>query len=756
MGDESLHNALHRLFGFTEFRPGQQEAIDSLLVGQHTLVVMPTGAGKSLIYQLATMCIPQPAVTLVLSPLIALMKDQVDSLNRRDIPATYINSTQSLREQTNRLQGVVEGAYRLVYVAPERLRSVQFQQAMRRITIGLLAVDEAHCISHWGHDFRPDYRRIALAREEMGNPLTVALTATATTLVQDDIVNLLHIPEAHRIVTGFNRPNLSFEVCYASDHSSKFSLLDDLLASFKQTSPQSNGEGIEQRDGNAEGDSQTNGQNHVAATTGTAIIYTGTRRDAESVAAYVRQQLAIRASHYHAGLPGDQRTTIQEDFLKGNLPVVVATNAFGMGIDRPDVRLVVHYAMPGTLEAYYQEAGRAGRDGKPSRAVLLYSPQDRMLQQWFIEKSAATFGDLRALYRVLHSPKQQQVQTSLEQLAAVTHMDPVKVRVGLAHLEQAGVLKHSGDEGATIQITVATWDDDAVDSITDSIDAYSQHRQAQLDQITDYAEADSCRRKILLRYFSDHSEIVAPRCCDNCIVAQDLPTERQDVANLSRAERATLVILDALRRLQWNIGRKRLAEILKGSKSKGMSEYYRKSTYYGRFAEFSLKDIEDMIEQLVLAGYLKIIGGDMPVLELTRRGELALKTRSAFALELPGAGERSSGGKKRKRYATSGTTDETETLFQQGNSPSEIAQARGLTERTIFKHLASLVGEGRIALADVVADEVVAQVQSVIAQVNDISRLAPLKERLPESISYDELRCVVEDEKRRREEQAGA
>lgn len=725
-----VQHVLHTLFGFTAFRPGQEQAISSLLDGQHTLVVMPTGAGKSLIYQLTAMCLPQPATTIVISPLIALMKDQVDSLNRRDIPATYINSSQPTGEQSRRMNDVLNGDYRLLYISPERLRNIQFQHTLRRLTIGLLVIDEAHCISHWGHDFRPDYRRIAQARADMGNPLTVALTATATTLVQDDIVELLNIPAAQRVVTGFNRPNLSFEVFYASESASKIHLLKTALQGFNSNN-------------------ETNADH---APTGAAIIYTGTRRDAEEVAAFVSDGMQLRASYYHAGLESDQRTAIQEAFIKGTLPVVVATNAFGMGIDRADVRMVVHYNMPGTLEAYYQEAGRAGRDGKPARAILLYSPQDRILQQWFIENNAASFDDLQRLYHALAASKEREVQTTMEYLAGMTRLDIAKVRMGLAHLERANIIRQAGDEGTSMHVFLERWDNDAVQTVTASVDAYNRHRQLQLDQITDYAEADSCRRQILLHYFSDHSTAEAERCCDNCFAQQHPPPDPQDAATLSRSERAALVILDTLKRLKYDVGRKRLAEVLKGSQSKTMTQYYRNNAYYGRFAEFLLRDIEEMIEQLVLMGYLKIVGRDIPVLSLSRRGYVALKARAAIPLSLPGArgmSGTSSGAQRDKRHPTVGATaKQTEALFRQGFTPAEIAEKRGLAESTVYNHLSALIGQGHLALSDIVRDEVATQVRAVIAEVGDISKLTPLKERLPDSISFNEIRCVVEDVRR--------
>ncbi|NJP05984.1 MAG: RecQ family ATP-dependent DNA helicase [Chloroflexaceae bacterium] len=719
-----LHEILASRFGFTSFRPGQEDAIRSILDKQHTLVVMPTGAGKSLIYQLAALCLPEPAVTLVLSPLIALMQDQIASLNRYRIPAVAINSALSAEEQQRCMYEMTQGQYRLVYIAPERLRNVAFQKALRQVPIGLLVIDEAHCISHWGHDFRPDYRRIAPVRAEMGNPLTVALTATATTLVQADIVGLLNINDARRIVTGFNRPNLSFEVYYTSDNTTKRHLITQFLDAFREPAPQ-----------------------------GTALVYTGTRRTAEEVADYLSTIGRVRAQYYHAGLSSEQRSNIQHAFIKGKLPVLVATNAFGMGIDRPDVRLVAHYNLTGTLEAYYQEAGRAGRDGQPSRAVLLYSPKDRILQQRFIEQSTISWSDLQEMYRLLERNQQSNLGLTLEVLAGRAGVDEVKVRIGLALLERAGMIQELAYEGAQIGFALQPWHDDAVSAMTNAMYEYARHRQAQLDQMTDYAESDSCRREILLRYFSDQSPPDALTCCDNCIAEQLPPPEPGDVASLSRAERAALIILDSVRRLPWGIGRQRLADILKGSQSRDMTETYRKQHYYGRFSEFTHKQIETMIEQLIIQGHLKIVGGDKPVIALSHRGAQVLNVRSAIPLHLPGDPIARNGAGTAGLYtehAISPTQKETERLFRQGMTPDAIATARAISARSIYRHLAALIGAGRIPLTDVVNDTVVTQVRQVIEPVSDLSRLAPLKALLPDTISYNELHCVVEDIKRQR------
>ncbi len=348
----NLAASLNSHFGFSSFLPGQEQAIKSLIAGHHTLVVMPTGAGKSLIFQLTALQFE--GLTLVISPLIALMKDQVDSLTRRSIPATYINSALPSAEQNLRLRKLAQGEYRLVYIAPERLRNVPFLNALRSLPVSLLAVDEAHCISEWGHDFRPDYLYIAQARAALGNPLTTALTATATPQVQKDIIRLLGLDDPTCIVTGFNRPNLSLDVRYTSGLPSKLCALKELLS-----------------DGHA----------------GATIVYTGTRHDAEEVTEFAQEVAKCPAEFYHAGRTPEERTRIQNEFITGKLNTIVATNAFGMGIDRADVRQVIHFSLPGSLEAYYQEAGRAGRDGHQARVTLLYDPKDRALQEFFIASS---------------------------------------------------------------------------------------------------------------------------------------------------------------------------------------------------------------------------------------------------------------------------------------------------------------------------------------------------------------------------------
>jgi superfamily II DNA helicase RecQ len=300
-----------------------------------------------------------------------------------------------------------------------------------------------------------------------------------------------------------------------------------------------------------------------------------------------------------------------------------------------------------------------------------------------------------------------------------------------------------------MHLTLAPWDETAITAIIDALEAYIRHRTRQLDQMTDYAEADGCRRRIVLQYFSDRDATIVPHCCDNCGADQMPVAAPRDLATIPRSERAALIILDTVKRLPWSVGRRRIADILKASHAKGMTDIYRQQTYYGRFAEFSRKAIEAMIEHLIVQGYLKIVGGDMPVVTLTPQGREALQARAPIALELPDLHRATRTTRPtRTDQSRSITVAETKALFRQGMSPARIAAERGLSEQTIFKHLATLIGVGQLELTAVVSEKVAVQVHAVIDDSDDLSRLAPLKERLPHTISYGEVRCVVADVQR--------
>lgn len=374
-----LKNALAK-FGLSDFRRGQREVIDHILAGNDCLCVMPTGGGKSLCYQLPS--VVRNGLTIVVSPLIALMKDQVDALTRRGISATLINSTLSQAEQNQRLDKVARGKFSLLYVAPERLRNQNFVDAIRSTPIQLLAIDEAHCISEWGHDFRPDYQRVGRFRDALGGVQTVALTATATPRVRQDIVDSLQLKVAKHFITGFARDNLYFGVVQCRSDRER----EQKLVEFVQTKP------------------------------GSGIIYAATRKRCEALVELLAKEARLSVGVYHAGLAPDQRKFIQEQFMRGELEAIVATNAFGMGIDKSDLRYVVHFNMPGTIEAYYQEAGRAGRDGLPSQCVLLYSQQDRYIQEFFIENANPSKEIIESVYKFLVSYPTDPIELTAEEI----------------------------------------------------------------------------------------------------------------------------------------------------------------------------------------------------------------------------------------------------------------------------------------------------------------------------------------------------
>jgi len=708
MPSTDFQATLQQWFGFSTFRPGQADAIHHVLAGRDTLVVMPTGAGKSLIFQFPALLLD--GVTLVISPLIALMKDQVDRLLAQNISATYINSSLSLAEQNACIRRMREGAYKLVYIAPERLRSVGFARALGRARVARLVVDEAHCISQWGHDFRPDYLRLRQARPEMGLPPVIALTATATPDVQEDISHQLGMEHTVRIVTGFNRPNLHFSVRFTPDSTAKQRELQNLLKN----------------------------------TRGSSIVYVGTRRLSEEIADFVRRACGMTTAAYHAGLDGNERKRIQDAFMHGQIPVVVATNAFGMGIDKPDIRAVIHYSLPGTVEAYYQEAGRAGRDEVPAEATLLYSPDDRRLQEWFIENDAPNIDELERLYRLLRSASEGAlVRASLTEISRAAGLHDIKTRVGLSELERAGALLHLGDEMGQMALQVLPRRELNLGDIVARLEQHREHKRDKLSQMIAYAEGNLCRRRFILDYFGDPGSADAERCCDNCLVLSPtphLPTRRAT----SESEWIALVILETVRTIKWNVGRNRLTQILAGSRSQNLAEVgYDKHRFYGKLSRFTRAQIQDLIDQLITHRYLKVTGSDRPIVELTLAGKAALNNRAAIPLVIPEQAKPIPG--------LSDTLSKTLNLFQSGLTPEQIAEERGLVIGTIYTHLANLIAMGKLELRDIVPPAVEAAVRRAIDQAG-LGALSPLKQILPAEISYGEIRCVVEAVRRERQQ----
>jgi ATP-dependent DNA helicase RecQ len=355
---------LRRFFGYDDFRPAQLPAIESVISGRDSVIVLPTGGGKSICFQVPALCLPR--VTVVVSPLISLMADQVQALQRREVGATFLNSTLSPDESAARVERIRRGEIRLLYVAPERLAVGSTARLLADVGVGLLAIDEAHCVSEWGQDFRPSYLKLPELRRRIGDPQTVALTATATPAVRRDIARLLELRSPDEIVGGFDRPNLTFRVEAIENDGARNSAMIS----------------------------------HLRRAVDPCVVYAATRRQVEQVARILSSG-RVNAVPYHAGLPPERRERAQGAFMQGAAQVIVATNAFGMGIDKPNVRLVLHYIHSGSLEDYYQEAGRAGRDGKHSNCLLLFSARDRSIHDRMRQRGQVSGELLRRVWLYL-------------------------------------------------------------------------------------------------------------------------------------------------------------------------------------------------------------------------------------------------------------------------------------------------------------------------------------------------------------------
>lgn len=660
-------------FGLQTFRPAQRDIVAAVMGGQDCLVVMPTGGGKSLCYQLPA--IARPGVTLVISPLIALMKDQVDQLQARGLRATFINSSLTAGEQFGRMQAMIAGEYDLVYVVPERLRNPRFVEAAREAHLTLLAVDEAHCISQWGHDFRPDYARLGRFRERLGRPPTIALTATATEEVRQDILAQLELKSPRIFITGFARENLHYEVTTVSSFKQK----DAALVRFLNDQP------------------------------GSGIVYASSRKRTEEVAETIVRETGRRAVAYHAGMAPDDRRKAQDEFMSGRSPIVVATTAFGMGIDKADVRFVVHYNLPGTLEGYYQEAGRAGRDGQPASCRLLYSHGDRRIQEWFIESRYPARSTVHQVYDFLREIDVDPIELTQEQIREQLGLDSATEAVGACEelLEAAGAIErlesrqnmavaridsdlptlvdllprqaknqrrllqavertigarrfelvyfHPADlahaaemdlpavtralrelgslqaltyvppfRGRAVKVLDRDKPFSALEIDFATLEERKKAEYAKLDRVIRFAQTGACREQEILAYFGDRDSAPCRRC-DNCRRAGlGTPTGG------GHARPAPPAAIEALRKALSGVarsrgkGKKTIALMLAGSKSDRLTKFGldRLSTY-GILKEFRQEEIVLLLDALLNAGCLEQVEFQpgRPVLQLTPAGK---------------------------------------------------------------------------------------------------------------------------------------
>ena len=670
-------------FGLTTFRPAQRDVIETVLSGRDCLCVMPTGGGKSLCYQLPA--ILQEGTTLVVSPLIALMKDQVDGLRAKGIEADFINSTLDSNAQYDRLDRLQRGVYDLLYVAPERFRSRRFCEILNSIQLSVLAIDEAHCISEWGHDFRPDYARLGKYRQRLGNPTTIALTATATKDVRDDVVQQLGLSDPKVFVAGFARDNLHYRVLNCNSRQDKDESLERLLKT----------------------------------TEGSGIVYVSARKRCSEVAEIVAR-CGRTVGFYHGRLEPAERRGMQERFMSDEIEVVVATNAFGMGIDKPDVRFVTHYNMPGTLEAYYQEAGRAGRDGLPSECHLLYSSGDLRIQRFFIESAYPSRAIVRRVYdhlrkldgdpieitqqelkeqldldigadgvgtceRLLEksgiiqrlaphrnmsviqlnsdlfslvdllSPKARnarKVMRAVESLVGDSRFEPVYIHldnlVQRSELSLQAVRKSLNElnkldsfnyvppfRGRAIHFSRRDVPFNELDIDFETMEKMKKLDYDKLDRMVRYATTGACRQASILNYFGDDS---AQSCnhCDNCEGTSD-PGNAQVTVRLSSDEVVKTVIriaLSGVARARERVGKNMVAAMLAGSRSKKIKQLrLDKVSTFGRLGELKQTDVAKILDAMLMTGWLEQFEIDphRPLLRLSDIGRNIMKDNEEVA-----------------------------------------------------------------------------------------------------------------------------
>ena len=548
--EDALLTALKQNFGYASFRDGQREIVEAILNGDNILAAFPTGYGKSLCYQLPALTLP--GVTVVVSPLISLMKDQVDGLRGQGIESVaLLNSSLSWEEYRWELDRLKRREIKLLYIAPERFRSRKFLNLLDSVSISLFVIDEAHCISQWGHDFRPAYLSLREAIHAL-HPRSIALfTATATPEVRQDILRELEIEPCRILSRSVQRPNLKFSVYEAADDAAKYALLETCLKQFE----------------------------------GSGIVYAGRRRETEEIAQFL-QLRGHRADFYHAGRTGMERKRVQERFFADDadgLNIIAATNAFGMGIDKPNIRYVIHWTMTGTLEEYYQEAGRAGRDGETARCVLFYCPDDRDLHEWFIKESAPNKPDLLKLLKLIETfPAVAGFRMiAADELEWLSDFKETKIRVGISYLEKLGFLRRWYNLPSKLSVRITSsratndsqrmflrqlssrspvtvmdfcrefdlrpdrlmeqlvdlqsdgylryWgpeelmlikllrDSDLFASISEDqmgFEDYLHRKRRQIDQIVLYALANACRGRLVLQYFGE--SVAADYRCGNC------------------------------------------------------------------------------------------------------------------------------------------------------------------------------------------------------------------------------------------------
>jgi len=571
---------LQHTFGFAAFRPGQADVVAASEARADVLFVAPTGSGKSIAYWVPG--IAGGGLTIVVSPLIALMVDQVARLNALGVPAACVHSQVTAAARSESLRAAAKGDLRFLYLAPERLGTPGFLDTLGALSVDRFVVDEAHCISSWGHDFRPDYRRLGDAIAACGRPPVGAFTATATPRVREDIAASLGLHATVERVTGFVRENLTMSVVRCRGSADKREALLDLVRPDRRR----------------------------------ALVYCGSRRTTDEVAELLAGA-GVAVAAYHGAVEGDTRQSVHEAFAGGRLQAIVATSAFGMGVDFPDIRRVIHHDFPGSLEEYYQQAGRAGRDGEPSECILLYSPADRQLQEFFIEQAYPERDAVRAVYRELLREGSDAVDDWPSRGVAVN-----TARAALDLLRRADVIQ---PDGSIRRLTGAPVDFDEQALL--KANAY-----ARVNQVMEYAGTRGCRHARIADYFGEQGVARTCMACDNCLDGNRVPYAPVDPADVTSA-------LACVARFDGHLGGVRIASILRGSTDAWTASrsWVTELPWFGALRSWELERIRELLERLVELGCVSRGNGEKPTLGITGLGSAMLRGEESIDVDVRAA-----------------------------------------------------------------------------------------------------------------------